>query len=111
MPLGDWFLAAEERGNPTTEIDRRHADGRAWTEGNAGAILIDGVDYFARLHEVLCGCAPGDWVSFTDWQGDPDELLDGPGTEVGTVLADLAERRRQRARAAVALASRAHELR
>ena len=21
---------------------------------------------------------------FTDWRGDPDERLDGPGTEVGT---------------------------
>ncbi len=45
----------------------------------------------------------GDWVSFTDWQGDPDELLDGPGTEVGEVLADLAAAGRQRARVAVAL--------
>ena len=32
----DWFLAASERGNPATEIDRRHGDGAAWTEGNDG---------------------------------------------------------------------------
>ena len=31
-------------------------------------------------------------MSFTDWQGDPDELLAGPGTEVGEVLAELAAR-------------------
>ncbi len=92
MSLTDWFLTPEERGNPATELDRRHDDGTAWTEGNAGTILIDGAEYFARLHEVLCECDAGDWVCFTDWQGDPDELLDGPGTEVGTVLADLVGR-------------------
>ncbi len=92
MSLTDWFLTPAERGNPATEIDRRHGDGTAWTEGNDGQVLIDGADYFARLHEVLCECAAGDWVSFTDWQGDPDELLAGPGTGVGEVLAELAAR-------------------
>jgi phosphatidylserine/phosphatidylglycerophosphate/cardiolipin synthase-like enzyme len=29
---------------------------------------------------------------FTDWRGDPDELLDGPGTETAAVLADAARR-------------------
>jgi phosphatidylserine/phosphatidylglycerophosphate/cardiolipin synthase-like enzyme len=90
MPLSDWFLTAPERGNPATELDRRHADGSSWTEGNTGTVLIDGAEYFARLYEVLRECGAGDWVSFTDWQGDPDELLDGPGTEVGEVLAELA---------------------
>jgi phosphatidylserine/phosphatidylglycerophosphate/cardiolipin synthase-like enzyme len=89
MPLDDWFLTLDERGNPATELDRRHADGTAWTEGNSGAVLVDGVEYFARLYEVLGQCGPGDWVSFTDWQGDPDERLDGPGTEVGQILVDL----------------------
>ncbi len=92
MRLDDWFLDATERGNPASEIDRRHDDGRAWSEGNDGRILIDGATYFKRLHEVLCECRTGDWVYFTDWQGDPDELLDGPGTEIGTVLTELAER-------------------
>jgi phosphatidylserine/phosphatidylglycerophosphate/cardiolipin synthase-like enzyme len=92
MPLDDWFLGADERGNPATELDRRHPDGAAWTEGNAGRVLADGHEYFARLHEVLAACRAGDWISFTDWQGDPDELLDGPGTEVGEVLIDLALR-------------------
>ena len=54
MPLDDWFLDASERGNPATELDRRHRDGTAWTEGNDGRVLIDGAEYFARLHEVLC---------------------------------------------------------
>ena len=92
MELEDWFLLPEERGNPSTDIDRRHDDGLAWTEGNDGAVLIDGAAYFRRLHQVLCECRPGDWLSFTDWQGDPDELLDGPGTEIGTVIAELAAR-------------------
>jgi phosphatidylserine/phosphatidylglycerophosphate/cardiolipin synthase-like enzyme len=92
MPLEDWFLLPPERGNPSTAIDRRHDDGLAWTEGNEGAILIDGATYFRRLHEVLGECRPGDWLYFTDWQGDPDELLDGPGTEVGARLADVAQR-------------------
>jgi phosphatidylserine/phosphatidylglycerophosphate/cardiolipin synthase-like enzyme len=90
MPLTDWFLTPAERGNPDTDIDSRHDDGTAWTEGNDGQVLIDGTDYFARLHQVLGECRAGDWVSFTDWQGDPDELLDGPGTAVGEVLAELA---------------------
>jgi phosphatidylserine/phosphatidylglycerophosphate/cardiolipin synthase-like enzyme len=92
MELADWFLTPDERGNPATEIDRRHGDGTAWTEGNTGTVLVDGAAYFTRLHQVLCECRSGDWLSFTDWQGDPDELLDGPGTEVGEVIAELAER-------------------
>jgi phosphatidylserine/phosphatidylglycerophosphate/cardiolipin synthase-like enzyme len=90
--LDDWFLTGDERGNPATEIDRRRGDGRAWTEGNAVEVLIDGAEYFRRLYEVLCTLEEGDWVHFTDWEGDPDERLAGPGTEVGRVLADLARR-------------------
>jgi phosphatidylserine/phosphatidylglycerophosphate/cardiolipin synthase-like enzyme len=92
MPLADWFLTPDERGNAATELDRRHDDGTAWTEGNSGTVRVDGAEYFARLHRALCECGAGDWVSFTDWQGDPDELLDGPGSEVGEVLTELVER-------------------
>jgi phosphatidylserine/phosphatidylglycerophosphate/cardiolipin synthase-like enzyme len=92
MELDDWFLRASERGNPATEIDRRHGDGTAWTEGNDGTVLVDGTWYFSRLHAALCAADAGDWVYFTDWQGDPDEELSGPGTEVGDVIAQLARR-------------------
>ena len=34
----------------------------------------------------------GDLLLFTDWRGDPDERLDGPGTEVSQVLAEAANR-------------------
>jgi phosphatidylserine/phosphatidylglycerophosphate/cardiolipin synthase-like enzyme len=88
----DWFLTAEERGNPATEIDRRRGDGTAWTEDNRVEVVVDGAEYYARLYEVLCTLGPDDWVHFTDWEGDPDERLVGPGTEVGHVLADLARK-------------------
>jgi phosphatidylserine/phosphatidylglycerophosphate/cardiolipin synthase-like enzyme len=92
MGLDDWLLEAAERGNPGTEIDRRHDHGLAWTEGNGAEVLIDGAAYFRRLHSALCECQPGEWIYFTDWQGDTDELLNGPGTEIGTVLTELAGR-------------------
>jgi phosphatidylserine/phosphatidylglycerophosphate/cardiolipin synthase-like enzyme len=92
MTLDDWFLRPDERGNPNTDIDRRRGNGRAYTEGNTVDVLIDGASYFRRLLETLRAVAPGDLVLFTDWRGDADERLDGPGTEIGAVLADLARR-------------------
>jgi hypothetical protein len=32
MTLADWFLTPDQRGNPATEIDRRHDDGGARTD-------------------------------------------------------------------------------
>ena len=88
----DWFLTARERGNPATEIDRRRGDGKSWTEGNRVELLVDGAEYFRRLHQELSRVEAGDWVHLTDWHGDLNERLDGPGTELGTVLRDLARR-------------------
>ncbi|MGI8879159.1 MAG: phospholipase D family protein [Jatrophihabitans sp.] len=34
----------------------------------------------------------GDVLLFTDWRGDPDQMMDGPGTEVSRVFADAAGR-------------------
>lgn len=92
MRLDDWFLTSDERGNSASDIDRRRGDGNAWTEGNRVDVLIHGSAYFARLFEVLRTLRADDWVHFTDWEGDPDERLAGPGTEIGRVLAELAER-------------------
>ncbi len=89
-PATDWFLTPRERGNPATEIDRRRGDGKSWTEGNRVELLVDGAEYFRRLHQELGRVQAGDWVHLTDWEGDLDERLDGPGTELGTVLCDLA---------------------
>ena len=87
-----WFLTPEERGNEDTEIDSRRGNGRAYTEGNLVTPLIHGAEYFARLLEVVKGLDADSWVHFTDWRGDPDERLGGPGTEVARVLADAARR-------------------
>lgn len=91
-PDTDWFLTAEERDNPATEIDRRCGDGLAFTTGNDVQVHVDGRSYFRQLHEALVRLGPGDRVWFTDWRGDGDERLDGPGTEVGAVLARLVRR-------------------
>jgi phosphatidylserine/phosphatidylglycerophosphate/cardiolipin synthase-like enzyme len=88
----DWFLTTEERGNTSTDLDRRRSDGRAWTDDNHVQVLIHGAEYFPSLYETLGTLEKGDWVHFTDWEGDPDERLAGPGTEVGRVFADLARR-------------------
>jgi phosphatidylserine/phosphatidylglycerophosphate/cardiolipin synthase-like enzyme len=92
MAFGEWFLSADERGNPWTSIDRRHPDGVAWTTGNSVRPLVHGAPYFERLYEVLNGTGRGDSVHFTDWRSDRDERLDGAGTEIGDVLVALEQR-------------------
>ena len=88
----DWLLSAEERGNPDSDIDRRRDDGRGWTEGNQVEALVDGAAYFARLYEVLTSLDDDAFVHLCDWRGDGDERLTGPGSELGTVLADVTRR-------------------
>jgi phosphatidylserine/phosphatidylglycerophosphate/cardiolipin synthase-like enzyme len=90
--IDDWFLGAEERGNPATGIDRRRGDGRAWTAGNRVEALVHGAEYYRRLLAALRTLRAGDLVAISDWRGDADQRLDGPGTELGTVLAGLARR-------------------
>jgi phosphatidylserine/phosphatidylglycerophosphate/cardiolipin synthase-like enzyme len=91
VDVAEWFLSATERGNPNTTIDRDH-DGRAWTEGNDVSVLIDGAEYFSALFAELCATRSGDWVYLTDLEGDADERLSGPGTEIGAVLVAAAGR-------------------
>jgi phosphatidylserine/phosphatidylglycerophosphate/cardiolipin synthase-like enzyme len=88
----DWFLSVAERGNSFTAIDSRHPDHLAWTEGNAVRPLVHGATYFRTLHRAVQQMTRGDLLLFTDWRGDPDERLDGPGSEVGDVLAAAARR-------------------
>src|SRR5919201_5324650 len=88
----EWFLTAAERGNPATVIDRRHADGVAWSAGNEVEPLVHGSAYFAALLRAVQLTRAGDLLLFTDWRGDPDQRLDGPGTEVARVLAEAAQR-------------------
>ncbi|HEX2053520.1 MAG TPA: phospholipase D family protein [Actinomycetota bacterium] len=93
MSLEDWFLTPEERGNPATRIDSRRGDAKAWTGGNDVRVLVHGATYFERLHTELSRLQQNDWIHFTDWEGDPDERLGGPGTEIARVLQDLASRK------------------
>jgi phosphatidylserine/phosphatidylglycerophosphate/cardiolipin synthase-like enzyme len=73
----DWFLTSEERGNPSTRIDLRRPDGRAWVAGNDVRPLVHGRAYFAELLAAVRRLRRGDLLLFTDWRGDPDERLDG----------------------------------
>lgn len=90
--FGAWFLSSNERGNAATSLDRWKAPGVAWTEGNRVDELVHGATYFGRLHDVVSKLRRGDRVHFTDWRGDWDERLAGPGTEIGSVLRDAAAR-------------------
>ena len=110
MHLADWFLTVAERQNDATRIDDRREHHDAWTEGNSVRVLIDGAQYFALLYESLCSLRRDDWVHFTDWEGDPDERLVGPGTELGAVLVRPRPALGARARPALAIAPEAGAL-
>jgi phosphatidylserine/phosphatidylglycerophosphate/cardiolipin synthase-like enzyme len=91
--LESWFLTSSERGNDFTGIDRRHPDAVAWSTGNRVETLVHGATYFRRLLEAIRELGPGDRLYFTDWRGDPDQLLsDEPGSQVGAVLTAAARR-------------------
>jgi len=90
--VADWFLDAGQRRNPNTVLDSRHDDGLAWSDGNAVQVLVHGAVYFRELRAAVDGMCAGDRLMFTDWRGDPDERLDGPGSEVGPMLAAAARR-------------------
>jgi phosphatidylserine/phosphatidylglycerophosphate/cardiolipin synthase-like enzyme len=92
MVVAEWFLASSERGNRATRIDRRHSTGGPWTSGNDVTPLVHGKVYFAELVRRLRQVQAGDLVLFTDWRGDPDQLLAEPGTEVSRALCDAATR-------------------
>jgi phosphatidylserine/phosphatidylglycerophosphate/cardiolipin synthase-like enzyme len=88
-----WFLTSSERGNDFTGLDRRRPDGRAWSTGNRVETLVHGAAYFGRLLEAIRELGPGDQLYFTDWRGDPDQLLsDDPGSAIGAVLSAAARR-------------------
>lgn len=86
-----WFLTREERGNPTGD-SVEDVGIATWSEGNRVSPVIHGAEYFARLHAEMTDLEAGDRVWFTDWRGDPDELLLPEGPRVGEFLAGLARR-------------------
>src|SRR5439155_6301405 len=87
-----WFLTSQERDNPHTGIDLRHPGALAWSKGNAVRALLHGRTYFAELLHTIEATGTGDLILFTDWRGDPDQRLNGAGTEVARVLAAAARR-------------------
>ena len=92
MRMDQWFLTADERGNPGTRLDSRHADGSAWSAGNDVTVLVHGGSYFAELLRSVRLMRAGDLLLFTDWRGDPDQRLDETGNGVARVFADAAAR-------------------
>ncbi|MEU6311441.1 phospholipase D-like domain-containing protein [Streptomyces sp. NPDC047014] len=92
MNRADWLLLPGERGNPATRLDARRPGGAAWTPGNEARPLVHGAAYFAELLSGISAMEAGDLLLFTDWRGDADERLDGPGTEIGAVLCRAAAR-------------------
>jgi phosphatidylserine/phosphatidylglycerophosphate/cardiolipin synthase-like enzyme len=85
VPLPDWFLTAEERGNPDPSIP-------TWSAGNTAEPLIHGKTYFDRLVNEVEALRDGDHLFFTDWRGDPDELMRDDGPTVAELFASAAKR-------------------
>jgi phosphatidylserine/phosphatidylglycerophosphate/cardiolipin synthase-like enzyme len=85
VQLEDWFLDAEERGNPDSSIP-------TWCAANTVEPLIHGKGYFARLAAEVETLSDGDHLFFTDWRGDPDELTSDDGPTVARLFADAARR-------------------
>jgi len=93
VAVSDWFLSAGERRNPATRLDQRHPDGAAWSTGNSAMPLVHGATYFAELSRCLAQLRRGDLVLFTDWRGDPDQLLtDEPDSTASKALCEAARR-------------------
>jgi phosphatidylserine/phosphatidylglycerophosphate/cardiolipin synthase-like enzyme len=85
-----WLLTPRERNNPYTLLDRCREE--AFTRGNRVRALVHGAEYFGELCERVAAMTSGDLIMFTDWRGDPNEMLAGPGTAVSTVLSQAAGR-------------------
>ncbi|MGX6601072.1 phospholipase D family protein [Micromonosporaceae bacterium Da 78-11] len=85
MPLPDWFLSTEERGNPDSSVP-------TWCAGNTAEPLIHGKAYFDRLVTEVLTLRDGDHLFFTDWRGDPDERLRDDGPTIVELFSDAARR-------------------
>ncbi|WNM42866.1 phospholipase [Micromonospora halotolerans] len=85
MAMRDWFLSAQERANPRSELP-------VWTSGNLVEPLIHGSAYFDRLVSEVEHLRAGDHLFFTDWRGDPDERMRPDGPTVVQLFARAAQR-------------------
>jgi phosphatidylserine/phosphatidylglycerophosphate/cardiolipin synthase-like enzyme len=85
MPLDDWFLAPDQRGNPATTVP-------IWCAGNRVEPLIHGTTYFDRLVDEVRALESGDHLFFTDWRGDRDQVLREGGPTFGELFGAAAKR-------------------
>lgn len=85
MSIQEWFLTEAERGNPHTRLP-------AWSEGNAVRALVHGATYFDELVTEVEAMRAGDQLFFTDWRGDPDQLLRPDGPTVAQLFSAAAVR-------------------
>jgi len=92
MGIEQWFLSADERGNDWTRLDRDRPVGQAWSSGNDVTALVHGARYLPELLRCIRELRAGDLLMFTDWRGDPDQLMGGEDTEVERVLCEAAAR-------------------
>ncbi|MGA5464467.1 phospholipase D-like domain-containing protein [Mycobacterium sp. NPDC050041] len=83
--LSEWFLTTAERNNP-------HSDLPAWCAGSLVEPLIHGATYFDHLVTEVEALGEGDHVFFTDWRGDPDQLLRDGGPTIRELFCHAAER-------------------
>ncbi len=84
-PHAEWFLTAQERDNPDTQIP-------TWVGGNTAEPLFHGKTYFDRLVTEVETLGDGDHLFFTDWRGDPDERMREDGPTVSELFAAAARR-------------------
>lgn len=80
-----WFLTAEERGNPASSIP-------AWSADNLVQPLVHGSTYFDTLVDEVEALGAGDHLFFTDWRGDPDELMRPGGPTIRELFTGAAKR-------------------
>ena len=85
MSTVDWFLTAAERGNPATKLP-------LYCDGNLVEPLVHGALYFDRLVDAVEAMEAGDHLFFTDWRGDPDELMRAGGPTVGELFSTASHR-------------------
>ena len=83
--IEDWFLTAAQRGNPACTLP-------AWCTGNMVEPLVHGATYFDRLVTEVEALGRGDYLFFTDWRGDPDELMRPGGPTIRDLFSAAAER-------------------
>ncbi len=85
MPLQDWFLTWDQRGNRDSAIP-------TWCVGNLAEPLVHGATYFDRLVTEVESLDPGDHLFFTDWRGDPDQRMRETGPTIRELFAGAAKR-------------------